>query len=90
MVLDDLNNAPLSQEGGSVFNDDYLWLQAQDAQQGNLFVQLTVDSSLDALDSRLQTVLAIVLKVFFDFELFSEEVGLKLVEVVNIPGNVFL
>lgn len=90
VVLDDLHHAALSQEGRGILNDDDLRLDAQNAEEGQLFVEFTVDSALHALDFTLQLVFFVVFEIILDLKLSGEKVSLKFVEVFYLPTYVFL
>jgi hypothetical protein len=90
VVLDDLHHAALSQEGRGILNHDDLRLDAQNAEEGQLFVEFAVDSAFHALDFTLQLVLFVVFEIILDLKLSGEKVSLKFVEIFYLPTYVFL
>lgn len=90
MVFDDLNNASLAEEGWSVLDDDYFGLEAKNTQEGDFLIELTVHCTLYTRDLGVESVFLVIFEILVDLQLSREEIGLKLIEMRNIPTHVFL
>ena len=62
---------------------------AKDTHEGDFLVVLAVHCSLDARNLGVESVFLVVFEILVNLEFSCEEISLKLVEVRNVPTNIF-